>query len=176
LVILTPQDMTDPTQTAERVKAIARGVDKPVLASWMGGPDVEAGNAILSRADIPTFPYPDTAARIFDYMWRFSSNLKSLYETPVLPAAAEGEDSSRERAAALFQKVLDAGRSLLTEAESKQLLSLYGIPTVETRTAVSRGDALAAARAIGFPVVLKLYSETITHKTDVGGVKLDLRD
>jgi acetyltransferase len=142
----------------------------------MGGPDVEAGIAILNRAEVPNFPYPDTAARIFTYMWRYSSNLKSLYETPVLSAAAAGEDSSGGRAEAVLQGVLSAGRQLLTEAESKQLLSLYGIPTVETRVAGSREEAVAAARAIGFPVVLKLYSETITHKTDVGGVKLNVQD
>jgi acetyltransferase len=175
LVILTPQDMTDPTQTAEQVKVTATSAGKPVLASWMGGPDIEAGEAILNRAGIPTFPYPDDAAQAFNYMWRFSSNLKSLYETPVLPAGVE-EASTRARAGELLKGVLGSGRNLLTEAESKQLLSIYGIPTVETRVATSESDAVAAAKAIGFPVVLKLYSETITHKTDVGGVKLNIKD
>jgi acetyltransferase len=175
LVILTPQDMTDPTQTAEQVKPIAQAAGKPVLASWMGGPDVEAGQAILNRANIPTFAYPDDAAQAFTYMWRFSSNLKSLYETPILQAAGDAH-STRSRAGELVKSVLDGGRSLLTEAESKQLLSIYGIPTVETRVAAKEADAVAAAKAMGFPVVLKLYSETITHKTDVGGVKLNIKD
>jgi len=175
LVILTPQDMTDPTQTAEVIRPIALAAGKPVLASWMGGPDVEAGVAILNRANIPTFPYPDDAAQAFTYMWRFTSNLKSLYETPVLRAGLD-ETSTRVRAAQLLAKVRGAGRSLLTEAESKQLLAIYGIPTVDTRIAAGAGEAVAAAKAIGFPVVLKLYSETITHKTDVGGVKLNLKD
>jgi acetyltransferase len=175
LIILTPQDMTDPTQTAEQIKSIAGGTGKPVLASWMGGPDVEAGEAILNRANIPTFPYPDDAAQAFTYMWRFTYNLRGIYETPVL-AAETDETSSRARAEQLLAQVRAAGRSLLTEAESKQLLAIYGIPTVETRIAGGAEEAVAAARAIGFPVVLKLYSETITHKTDVGGVKLNLKD
>ncbi|MCU0241198.1 MAG: bifunctional acetate--CoA ligase family protein/GNAT family N-acetyltransferase, partial [Vicinamibacteria bacterium] len=175
LVILTPQDMTDPTQTAEQIKPLATNAGKPVLASWMGGPDIEAGEAILNRANVPTFPYPDDAAQAFNYMWQFSTNLKSLYETPVLPASIDKE-STRARAGELIEGVLGAGRCLFTEAESKQLLSIYGIPTVETHISAKEEDAVAAARAIGFPIVLKLYSETITHKTDVGGVKLNLKD
>src|SRR5664280_2616155 len=84
LVILTPQAMTDPTQIAEQLKPLSKQEGKPVLASWMGGVDVAAGEAILNRANIPTFPYPDTAARAFNYMWQYSYNLKSLYETPAL--------------------------------------------------------------------------------------------
>jgi acetyltransferase len=141
----------------------------------MGGLDIEAGDAILNKANIPTFPYPDDAARAFTYMWRFSSNLKSLYETPVL-APASDLTSTRARAAELLKGVRESGRSLLTEAESKQLLAIYGIPTVETRVAATADEAATAAKAMGYPIVLKLYSETITHKTDVGGVKLSLKD
>src|SRR6185436_1184020 len=70
LVVLTPQAMTDPTQIAERVRAFSQVQGKPILASWMGGVEVAAGESILNRSSIPTFPYPDTAARIFTYMWR----------------------------------------------------------------------------------------------------------
>ena len=76
LVILTPQAMTDPTATAEALRDQAGQARKPVLASWMGGADVESGSTILSAANIPTFPYPDTAARIFTHMWRYSDNLR----------------------------------------------------------------------------------------------------
>ena len=82
LVILTPQAMTDPTRTAEALKAQAKDGTKPIIASWMGGADVAAGQAILAQANIPTFPYPDTAARVFTHMWRYSDNLRALYETP----------------------------------------------------------------------------------------------
>jgi acetyltransferase len=175
LVILTPQAMTDATQTAEALKQHAALEGKPVLASWMGGADVAAGQAILNKADIPTFPYPDTAARLFTYMWKYSYNLKGIYETPTLAATPEAS-RGREMANAIVAAVRKAGRTILTEHESKQLLAAYGIPTVETRVAPTEKEAVAAAAAIGYPVVLKLHSETITHKTDVGGVCLNLKD
>jgi acetyltransferase len=174
LVILTPQAMTDPTQTAEGLRPYAQLPGKPVLASWMGGADVQAGEAILNRVNIPTFAYPDAAARVFDYMWRYTDNLRLLFETPSLPPP--GERGGRESAAAILSNARRAGRTILTEIESKELLGAYGIPTVPTRLARSDDEAAAAAREIGFPIVVKLYSETITHKTDVGGVKLNLRD
>jgi acetyltransferase len=176
LVILTPQAMTDPTATAEQLRPYAHLGDKPILASWMGGPDVAAGESILNRADIPTFQYPDTAARAFSYMWRLSEDLRLLYETPVLAAPTVDGRTAQQQAAAIVERARAGGRTLLTEAESKALLAAYGIPTVETRLAATVDEAVAAASAIGYPVVLKLNSETITHKTDVGGVQLDLPD
>ena len=176
LVILTPQAMTDPTQTAEQLKPYAQSLGKPVLASWMGGTDVEEGEHILNRADIPTFPYPDTAARMFDYMAFYADNLRSLYETPMLHSHSNGSDPDRTLAARIIQDARQSGRTILTEFESKQLLAAYGIPTVETRIAKSADEAVQIAGEIGYPVVLKIHSEIITHKTDVGGVKLDLSD
>jgi acetyltransferase len=172
LVIMTPQGMTNPTQIAEQLKPWAKATGKPLLASWMGGADVAAGASILNQAGIPCFPFPDTAVRAFNYMWRYAYNLRALYETPSLP---HGEDEpQRAEAERILEDARQAGRELLTEHESKRLLSAYGIATVETRLATSADEAAAAARAIGFPVVVKLHSETLTHKTDVGGVKLDL--
>ncbi|PLZ18863.1 bifunctional acetate--CoA ligase family protein/GNAT family N-acetyltransferase [Fischerella thermalis] len=173
LVILTPQAMTDPTQSAYKVKSLAR-IGKPILASWMGDADVEAGAEILNQASIPTFPFPDTAAHVFNYMWRYNYNLRALYETPVLP---EGVDTSdRTIAKTIIQTARETGRTLLTEVESKQILAAYGIPTVTTQVATSAAEAVRLAEEIGYPVVLKVYSKTITHKTDVDGVHLNLRD
>jgi acetyltransferase len=173
LVILAPQQVTDPTVVAEHLKRYAKLAGKPVLASWMGGADVAAGESILNRAGIPTFSYPDSAVQVFNAMWRYSENLRALYETP---AAVESgvETAGREQAGAILEDAGKRGRTLLTEAESKRLLAAYGIPTVLTEVAVSEGEALECARRIGYPVVLKLHSETITQKTDVGGVKLNL--
>ena len=172
LVVLTPQAMTDPTETAERLKSFAVTPGKPVLASWMGGKDVAAGEAILSRANIPTFAHPDTAARTFTLMWRYSYNLRGLYETPALVQAAP----ARAHAEQLIVGARQSGRTLLSEYESKQLLATYGIPTVPTRIAANEEEAVECAIAAGYPVVLKLHSHTITHKTDVGGVQLNLPD
>ena len=175
LVILVPQAMADPVQVAERMKAYAKG-PKPLLASWMGGNSIAAGEAILNAAGIPTFPYPDTAARAFTYMWRYSCNLRGLYETPALTDQSEVGSAARTQVEQIIQNARQQGRVLLTELESKRLLSLYGIPTVETRAAATEDEAATIASQLGFPVVLKVLSETITHKTDVGGVKLNLPD
>ena len=176
LVILTPQAMTDPTATAAALKPYGQTYEKPVLASWMGGEDVAAGESILNRADIPTFAYPDTAAQAFVYMWQYTYNLRTLYETPSLPEDADGKGPDREKAKGILMAARQAGRTILTEAESKGLLAAYGIPTVPTHIAVSPEEAVRLAHQVGYPVVLKLHSETITHKTDVGGVQLNLVD
>jgi acetyltransferase len=175
LVILAPQAMTDPTQTAEKIKRFGNLDGKPILASWMGGSSVAAGQAILNHANIPTFPYPDTAVRTFEYMWRYTYNLRGLYETPALVADASDQRAGR-LAEGILQGTRQAGRTQLTEFESKELLRAYGIPVVDTRVASSEEEAVQLAAAIGFPVVLKLHSETITHKTDVDGVKLSLAE
>jgi len=176
LVILTPQAMTDPTQTAEALKEYASSTGKPVLASWMGGPDVAAGEAILKRAGIPAFPYPDTAARVFNYMWQYSYALKGLYETPQLSDHPTRGGPDRAKAESIIAKVRGEKRTILTEFESKELLAAYGIPIVPTKIAQSADQAAAIAEEMGYPIVLKLFSETITHKTDVGGVQLNLED
>ncbi len=176
LVILTPQAMTDPTRAAELLAPHARGTSKPILASFMGSAGVAGGEGILNRAGVPTFPYPDTAARVFGYMWHHSEGLRALYETPVLPKSEGGTRNAEVMARELLQEVRAEGRTILTEPESKALLAAYGFPTVETRVAGDEAGAVAAAEAIGYPAVLKLYSKTITHKTDVGGVRLDLAD
>jgi acetyltransferase len=174
LAILAPQGMTDPAGVAQRLKPFAKGYGKPLLASWMGGKYVEAGDAILNASGIPTFSFPDTAARAFVYMWRYSDHLRGLYETPSI---ADDPSVARERTAKgrrILDSALVQGRTLLTEVESKEILALYEIPTSVTKIARSADEAAKLASEIGFPVVLKVHSHTITHKTDVGGVKLNL--
>jgi acetyltransferase len=173
LAILTPQGLTDPQEFAKQLQPYANSSGKPLLASWMGGASIAAADSILNSAGIPTFRYPDTAARAFTHMWRYSENLRLLYETPSL-TTTEISDSGRDNVRRDVENARASGRTLLTEPESKKILAAYGIPVVETRIAVSEEDAVRVTREIGFPVVLKLFSEKITHKTDVGGVKLDL--
>ena len=173
LVILTPQAMTDATQTAQLLKPLAKIGDRPVIASWMGGVDVAAGEQILNQAGIPTFPYPDTAARMFNYMWQYASNLKALYETPNYTRGPA--DFNPARAQAIIDSVRAEGRTILTEFESKDVLTAYGIPTLPSRIASTEDQAVEAAEWMSYPVVLKLHSLTITHKTDVGGVQLNLK-
>lgn len=171
LVIMTPQAMTDPTEIAKRIVRFAHLKNRPLLASWMGGEASQSGAAVLNTAGIPTFSFPDAAARAFTNMWRYSYNLRALYETP---ATLEEKPSSRATAAELIEHVRLSDRQLLTEFESKQVLAAYGIDCVETVLAPTESEAGAAAERLGYPVVLKLNSHTITHKADVGGVKLSL--
>ncbi len=170
LVILTPQAMTDPLNTAEKIQALRPADGGPMLASWMGQKTVQPGEDVLNRAGIFTLPYPDTAAKVFTQMWRYSRNLHSLYETP---AFAE-EIAQAGTAKVLIDRVRQENRTLMTELESQMVLSAYGIPTVVSQTATSAEAAVTCAQTIGYPVVLKLWSQTITHKTDVGGVYLNL--
>lgn len=175
LVVLSPQDMTDPVGTAEGLRPYAYLKDKPVLASWMGGAHVRSGIEILTRAGIPTFEYPDDAAWSFATMWRYTRTLQNLYQTPIAINEDQFDNSSDRRAIELIQGAYSENRDLLTEYESKQLLAAYHIPTVETVIAVSPEEAAKEANRLGFPVVVKLHSNTITHKSDVGGVKLNIR-
>lgn len=174
LVILSPQDMTDVVGTAETLKPFAQIRSKPLLASWMGGSVIEPGMRLLNQAGIPTFIYPDSASKTFAAMWRQNFALQALYETPEIREDLSGVQSRIEQTEAIIQKALREGRELLTEDESKQVLAAYDIPVVQTIVATSAQAALEAAETIGFPAVLKLHSETITHKTDVGGVLLNL--
>ena len=177
LVILTPQAMTDPTQIAEQLKPYVQMSGKPILASWMGGADVAAGQQILNRQGIPTYAYPDTAARVFSYMWKSSYNLRGIYETPVLPTlTCDVNTRNCAKVENIIQAAKTAKRTILTEFESKEILAAYGIPIVAGCIAESADKAVECAENLGYPVVLKLYSQTITHKTDVGGVQLNLQN
>lgn len=174
LVILTPQAMTDPTETAKALAPYAKSTGKPVLASWMGGDAVAEGSRILAEAGIPTFDYPDTAVRLFNYLWRYDYSLRGLYETPALPEDKYGDAPDRATVESIIKAARDQNRTILTEDESKRVLAAYDVPTIVNIVAETEQAAVEAAGSIGYPVVLKLHSETITHKTDVGGVVLNI--
>ena len=173
LIVLTPQSMTDPSATAKGIAEVVKkiGNKKPILASWMGGMNVVEGRAILDAAGIPTYDYPDSASEMFSFMFKHSQNLSQLYETPRWCAEMHPESLKVDTIIASAQ---NCGRTVLTELESKQILSAYGIPTVQTTLALTADEAVAVANECGYPVVVKINSYTITHKTDVGGVKLNI--
>jgi acetyltransferase len=174
LSILAPQGMTEPEQAAGLVRKAAESIKKPLLASWMGGSRMQLAANVLNEAKIPTFEYPDAAARSFAYMWRYSSNLQALYETLVF-AGALPEDGPR-RVAEIIAGAVAKNRTVLTEHESKQVLAAYELPVTSSRLAATVDEAVGAAEKIGYPVALKLNSETVTHKSDRGGVHLNLKD
>ena len=174
LSILAPQGMTEPETAAGMLRKAAENIQKPVLASWMGGSRMQLAANVLNEARIPTFEYPDAAARSFAYMWRYTSNLQALYETPMF-AGALPQDGPR-RVAEIIAGALARNRTVLTEHESKQVLAAYELPVTASKIAATAEEAAQAAEGIGFPVVLKLHSETVTHKSDRGGVLLNLKD
>ncbi|MBX9787295.1 MAG: bifunctional acetate--CoA ligase family protein/GNAT family N-acetyltransferase [Pirellulales bacterium] len=172
LAILTPQAMSDPTATAAALVEVAARTAEPLLACWMGGDLVQAGVEILNAAGVPTVATPDDAVSAFMQLVRHKKNLELLYELPrEIPVEfADLSQRKREQLHELFQ----TERELLYESEAKTLLAAYGVPVAEVRKAQTVDGAVALSRSMGFPVVLKVVSPQITHKTDVGGVELNL--
>ncbi len=168
LAMTAPLVAARPINLAKSISKLTT-LGKPLIASFMGGSDVSDADGFMSRGGIPTFAFPDDAARVFNYMWKFGENLKIL-ESSELPAP-----NPTPKQSATIETALREGRTILTEVESKQLLTAYGIPVTETIAASTVEEAIEAAQRIGFPVVLKLLSKTITHKSDIGGVKLNIQ-
>jgi len=171
LIILTPQATAEPTATAERLKLLVSTRQKPILACWMGGNAVAEAEALFNASGIPTFDHPDAAARAFCLMAQYSSNLRALYETPVLLTGST-EEIRRERVEAVLREVREAGRTLLTEVEAKEILSSYGIPVVEIRLAKNEEEAVAFLQS---SVVLKGNAEITRDKGAADQVKFDSR-
>mmetsp|Transcript_36244 Transcript_36244/g.58571 ORF Transcript_36244/g.58571 Transcript_36244/m.58571 type:complete len:1005 (-) Transcript_36244:458-3472(-) len=176
VVILTPQAMTESTETAARIVELLKDRSKPVIGAWMGGAEVLPGIDILKKHKIPAFAYSDLAASIFNYLWQYSANLQRLYEIPDASTGALVSTANRQEAERIVQTARNKGDQFLSETDSKKILDLYGIPVTPMVIADTADVAAAAAEKMGFPVVVKLNSSTITHKADVGGVHLNLKD
>src|SRR5271166_6102774 len=141
LIILTPQATAEPTVTAERLKSLLSNREKTILACWMGGNAVAEAELLLNASGVPTFAHPDAAARAFCLMAQYSRNLRALYETPVLLTESP-EESHQDRVETVLKEVREAGRTLLTEVEAKEILASYGLPVVETRLAKNEEEAV----------------------------------
>ena len=174
LVLHAPTAVSSSTDCADGVIAVngekARG--RSVLTSWLGGGTVLEARRHLSAAGIPNYETPDAAVRAFMHLVRFRRNQELLMETP--PSVPEAFRPATEAARLVIEGVIASGRSMLTETESKAVLSAYAIPTVETRIVTTPEDAARVSEEIGLPVALKVLSHDISHKSDVGGVVLDL--
>ena len=172
LVILTPQAMTDPTATAEAIGKSAAHAHKPVLAAWMGGRVVAEGIQKLNAMGIPTYNTPEKAVRAFMHLVSYARNLQILHETPRdIPLEFTLD---RKRLRGVFDTILTEGGEILSENVSKAFLEAYEIPVTKPQAARTAEEAAEVARRIGYPVVLKILSPQISHKTDVGGVVLNL--
>jgi acetyltransferase len=175
VVILSTLALTDPGGVARAVAAAVAGQAKPVFAVWMGGEEVLEGIKILNDASIPTFETPEAAVDTFMEMYSYSRNLELLQETPSrLPHELK---VNTKQARSFIEQCLEQKARTLTAIESKAILSAYGISVNSTIAAASGPEATRAAQAIGYPVVLKVNSPDITHKSDVrGGVRFYLRN
>ncbi|MBN2017925.1 MAG: bifunctional acetate--CoA ligase family protein/GNAT family N-acetyltransferase [Candidatus Cloacimonetes bacterium] len=172
LVILTPQEMTDPTGVAEKVATLSKKCKKTLLASWMGAEDIAEGQKVLESHQIPVYQTPEDAVKCFMYMYDYTRNLDILHETPSqIPHEFVPEKAKSKQ---LINEVLADKRTVMTEFEAKQLLDYYGIPVIKNGLAKTENEAIKLAEKIGYPVVMKIASPDILHKTDVGGVILNI--
>ena len=172
LTILTPQGVTDPAAVAKVLVDISHQTNKTVLSSWMGEQSVQTAREVLELGNIPQYRYPESAVDVFLKMVAYADHIQLLYETP----AAFPEDISinREAAANFIQNILTQGQTQLNEWQGKKLLSFYDIPVTENQMTHSAEQAYQFAEEIGCPVVMKIISPDIAHKTDVGGVILNI--
>jgi len=145
---------------------------RPVLVCWMGADAVTMADHMFAKAGLPTFATPEEAVNGFMQLVAYHRNQQQLLETP--PSVAEDFEPDPAAARAVVEAVLAQERELLTEPESKSVLAAYGIPVVETRLAATPEELPDLAEALGYPVALKIVSPDITHKTDIGGVVLDI--
>ncbi|MFU8855531.1 MAG: GNAT family N-acetyltransferase [Deferrisomatales bacterium] len=173
VVVLAPQAMTDPAAVARELVPVVQGSTTPACAVWMGGLEVAEGIRVLNEAGVPVFETPERAVNTLMYMYRYSKNLELLQETP--PNLPPNLLFDRKRAQAIVEASLDRRQPLLTEPEAKALLAAYGIPVNRTEVATSEEQAVERAGEIGYPVVLKIHSRDITHKSDAQGIQLNLQ-
>ena len=174
LVIITPQAMTNPTSIAKAIAQLNETTSKPLLATWLGGESMREGISILNEAGIPSYTTPEQAVRAFMTLVTYSRNLDILFQTPKNIPVQFPLDRAKLRLQ--FESILNSQEPILSEGVSKTLLEAYGIPVTKPQPAITVEEAIKIARQIGYPVVLKILSPDITHKTDVGGVGLDLAD
>ena len=174
VVILTHQAMTDPARVAQELVPEIKKYAKPVLAVWMGGEDVAEGVRLLNDGGVAVYETPEQAVDTFMAMYSYTRNLELLQQTPAqLPHELE---VNHQQAQAYIQECLKRQSHVLSEIEAKAILAAYGIPVTPTISASSAQAAAQAASHLGYPVVMKIHSPQISHKTEVGGVKIGLKN
>ena len=171
LTLLTPQAMTQPTAVAQTVIEIAATVHKPLMTCWMGGDQVRAARALFEAAHLPTFRSPEPAVELFHHISSYYRNQQLLRHAPA-SLAQDLAPPSVESARLVIETALSERRTVLTEMESKALLAAFRIPIAQTVVARSATEAMVYAEEMGLPVAMKIDSPDITHKSDVGGVRL----
>ncbi len=172
LVMLTPQAMTEPTEIARRVIAVSKKSKKPVMACWMGEQLVNEARHLFDEAGIPNYRAPEQAVEAFANLATYRRNQKLLMQVPTSLHDLKKPDV--EGARLIIESVLAEGRNTLGTVESKAILSAFRIPVIQSTLARSPTEALIAAESAGFPVAMKINASNLSHKSDSGGVQLDV--
>lgn len=172
IIILTPQAMTEPLNVAKIIVNAAQDSKKVLIACFMGGEHVSSARALLEENNIPMFQTPEAAIEAFSYLRNFALNQKLLLQAPE-PLQNKNHTHS-EGPKIIIENALSQGRTMLTELESMAILNAYGISTPQAAIARDANEAVIEAESIGYPVVMKIYSNDISHKSDIGGVRLGL--
>jgi acetyltransferase len=172
LIMYAPTAITSSVEAARTVIASIKDTKRNVLTCWLGQSEAQYARRLFAEADIPTYETPERAVSAFTHMIEYRRNQEMLLETPQSVASGFVPDVAKVRQ--VIDDVLTEGRDILTEPEAKEVLAAYGVPIVETRAVGSIESVGLAAEQIGLPVALKVLSPDITHKSDVGGVALDL--
>ncbi len=173
IVISVPQVMANPKKLAENIIDISKKATKPILTSFVGEESVQYARQLLNRNDVPTYSTPEEAVESYMHLYHYSRNLELLFETPE-ERNVETTKESKENIKSIIKKALKENRTLLYEGEAKQILELYNIQSTRPRLAKTVDEAIDHAKKIGYPVVMKIHSPQITHKSDSGGVALNL--
>jgi acetyltransferase len=174
LVLLTPQGMTYPTECAKGVIAAAKDSKKPVLASWMGQTQVADGRKQFTKAGIPHFRSPEAGVDAFGYLANYRRSQKALLQAPA--PMSPSMEADIEGARLIIENALNERRNVLSNTEAKAILAAFHIPTTTSINVTTAADALVAAQNLGLPVAMKINSPDLTHKSDVGGVRLNINE
>jgi len=174
LTICVPQVIADPKLLSERLIDLSKKTTKPIMASYPGEESVYHARQLLNRNNVPAYATPEDAVESYMYLYNYARNLELLFETPE-ELDIKPSPKNQEKLKNIFKKALDEKRTLLNEGEAKEFLEMYGIKTTKPSIAKTENDAVNIANKIGYPVVMKIHSPDISHKSDVGGVALDLQ-
>jgi acetyltransferase len=174
LTLHSPQRVTSSVQAAQAILPLALEARKPVLTAWLGEAEARAGREIIEQAGMPAFHYPESGVLAFAALADYTRAQAMLLEVP--PPLASAFPADLAGAHQLARETVAAGRTVLSESESKQLLADFGIPTPRIAIAADLEQARAIAADMGYPLALKIVSPDVTHKSDVGGVILNVRD
>ena len=174
LVICVPQVVADPRILSDRLIEISKKSVKPLMVAFPGEESVYHARKILNRNNVPAYSTPEEAVESYMYLYNYARNLELLFETPE-ELDVKPSPSDQKKLKSIINKARNEGRTLLNEVESKEIIEKYGIKTTKPLVALNKDEAIKIAEKIGYPIVMKIYSSEITHKSDVGGVILNIQ-